>query len=95
MNSSLDLIFHHLFAVYSGGKLSLDGAGYQPNTNQTGTGVGTGNFMLTLKAPRKNVSEKLCLLKSSAANNCLILLKNSSIEANRMDPDQTVPIGAV
>ena len=48
MNSGLDLIVHHLFAVYSGGKLSLDGAGYQPNTNQTGTGVGTGNFMLTL-----------------------------------------------
>ena len=45
MNSGLDLIVHHLFAVYSGGKLSLDGAGYQPNTNQTGTGVGTGKFM--------------------------------------------------
>ena len=48
MNSGLDLIVHHLFAVYSGGKLSLDGAGYQPNTNQTGTGVGTGTFVNNL-----------------------------------------------
>ena len=27
-----------------------------------------------------------------AANNCLTLLTNLSIEANRMDPDQTAPI---
>ena len=45
MESGLHLTVHHLFAVYSGGKLSLDGAGYQPNTNQNGTGIGTGNFM--------------------------------------------------
>ena len=50
---------------------------------------------LTLKAPRKNSSEKLRLLKSSAANNCLTLLTNLSIEANMVDPDQTAPIGAV
>ena len=50
---------------------------------------------LTLKGPRKNASETLRLLKSSAANNCLSLLTNSSIEADRMDPDQTAPIGAV
>ena len=50
---------------------------------------------LTLKAPRKNASEKLPLLKSSAANNCLTFLTNLSIEANRVDPDQTAPIGAV
>ena len=35
------------------------------------------------------------MLKLSAANNCLTLLTNSSIEANRVDPDQTAPIGAV
>ena len=35
------------------------------------------------------------LLKSSAANNCLTLLTNISIEANSLDPDQTAPIGAV
>ena len=29
---------------------------------------------------------------SSAANNCLTLLTNLSIEANRVDPDQTAPI---
>ena len=34
---------------------------------------------LALKAPRKNASEKLRLLKSSAANNCLTLLTNLSI----------------
>ena len=39
--------------------------------------------------------KNLRLLKSSAANNCLTLLTNSSIEANRVDPDQTAPIGAV
>ena len=50
---------------------------------------------LTLKAPRKNASVKLRLLKSSAANNCLTLLTNSSIEANRVDPGQTAPIGAI
>ena len=49
----------------------------------------------TLKVPRKNASEKLRLLKSSAANNCLILLTNSGIEENRVDPDQTAPVGAV
>ena len=32
--------------------------------------------VLTLKAPRKNGSEKCRLLKSSAANNCLTLLTN-------------------
>ena len=37
----------------------------------------------------------MCLLKSSAANNCLTLLTNLSIEANRVVPDQTAPIGAV
>ena len=47
-------------------------------------------IVLTLK-----VSEKLSLLKSSAANNCLTLLTNLSKEANRVDPDQTAPIGAV
>ena len=48
---------------------------------------------LTLKGPRKNAFEKLRLLKSSAANNCLTLLTNLSREANRVDPDQTAPIG--
>ena len=52
-------------------------------------------FHLTLKEPRKNASEKNRLLKSSAANNCLTLLTNISIEANSVDPDQTAPIGAV
>ena len=51
--------------------------------------------ILTLKAPRKNSSEKWRLLKSSAANNCQTLLSNLSIEANRVDPDQTAPIEAV
>ena len=46
---------------------------------------------LTLKAPKKDAR----LQKSSAANNCLTLLTNLSIEANRMDPGQTAPIGAV
>ena len=45
--------------------------------------------------PLRSLSEKLRLLKSSAANNCLTLLKNLSIEANRVDPDQTAPIGEV
>ena len=49
---------------------------------------------LTLKAPRKNASEKWCLLKSSAANNCLTLLTKLSIDANRVDTDQTAPKGA-
>ena len=51
--------------------------------------------MLTVKAPRKNASEKLRLLKLSAANNYLTLLTNLSIEAKTVDPDQTAPIGAV
>ena len=51
--------------------------------------------LLSLKAPRKNASEKLRLLKSFAANNCLTLLTNLSIEANRMDPDKTASIGTV
>ena len=50
---------------------------------------------LTLNASRKNASEKRRLLKSSAASNCLTLLTNLSLEANRVDPDQTAPIGAV
>ena len=32
---------------------------------------------------------------SSAANSCLKLLTNLSIVANRVDPDQTAPVGAV
>ena len=51
--------------------------------------------LFTLKMPRKNASEKLGLLKSSAANYCLTLLTNLSKEANRVDPDKTAPIGAV
>ena len=50
------------------------------------------HLSLTLKAPSKNVSEKRCLLKSSAANNCLTLPTNLSIEANRVDLDLTAPI---
>ena len=46
---------------------------------------------LALRAPRKNASKKLRLLKLSAANNCLTLLMNLSIEAIRVDPDQTAP----
>ena len=52
-------------------------------------------FVLTLKAPRKKCIWKCLLLKSSAANNCLTLLTHLIIEANRVDPDQTAPIGAV
>ena len=52
-------------------------------------------IILTLKAPRKKYIRKLTLLKSSAANNCLTLLTNLSKETNRVDPDQTAPIGAV
>ena len=50
---------------------------------------------LRVKRKEKMHLEKLRLLfKLSAANNCLTLLTNLSIEANRMDPDQTAPIGA-
>ena len=42
VNSGLSLQVHHLFAVYSGGKLDLDGGGYQPNVGMTGPGVGIG-----------------------------------------------------
>ena len=50
------------------------------------------SLVLILKAPRKNASENWCLLKSSAANNCLTLLTNLSIEVNSVDPEQTAPI---
>ena len=49
--------------------------------------------ILTLKAPRKNAPEKWCLLMSSAANFSITLLTNLSIEADRVDPHQTAPIG--
>ena len=68
----------------------LTGTKYQLKQTPCGSAHG-----LTLKAPRKYVSEKLRLLKSSAANNCLTLLTNLSIEANSMDREQTAPIGAV
>ena len=48
-----------------------------------------------LKFQEKNASEKRRLLKLSAANNCLALLTNLSIEPNRVVPEQTAPIGAV
>ena len=38
---------------------------------------------------------KMLSAEVSAANNCLTLLTNIRIEANRVDPDQTAPIGAV
>ena len=50
---------------------------------------------LTFKRKEKNASEKLRLLKSSAANNCLTLLTNLIIEENSVDSNQTAPIGAV
>ena len=56
------------------------------------------SLTVTLKSPRQNASEKRCLLKSSAANNCITLLTNLSIKANSVDPgsDQTsYLIGAV
>ena len=49
---------------------------------------------LRVKRQEKMHLEKLGLLKFSAANNCLTLLTNLSIEANRVDLDQTA-IGAV
>lgn len=36
---------HHLLAVYSGGKLDLSGAGFQPNGDQKGPGAGVGVYM--------------------------------------------------
>ena len=48
---------------------------------------------LTLKAPRKKWIRKCHLLKSSASNNCLTLLTNLSIGANRVNPQ--ISIGAV
>ena len=38
---------------------------------------------------------KCGLLKSSAAKKLLNLIDELSIEANRVDPEQTAPIGAV
>ena len=45
-----------------------------------GQNVCIGYQQITLKAPRRNASN---------------FLTNLSIEANRVDPDQTAPIGAV
>ena len=51
---------------------------------------------LTLESAKKKKCIWKChLLKSSAANNCLTLLTNLSIEANSVVPDQTAPIEAV
>ncbi|KAK3576661.1 hypothetical protein CHS0354_004945 [Potamilus streckersoni] len=41
VNTGLNMTVHHLFAIYSGGLLNLDGAGYQPNTDFAGPGSGT------------------------------------------------------
>ena len=71
-------------------RLKKMGAKQQPAGSR-----GCAALALTLKAPRKNASEKLHLLMPSAANNCLTLLTILSIEANRVDPEQTAPIGAV
>ena len=54
-------------------------------------------IILTLRALK---SQEKCiwkchLLKLSAANNCLTLLVNLSIQAKSVDPEQTAPIGAV
>ena len=51
------------------------------------------SHLLTLKVPRKN--RKCSLLKSSAANKLPSITDELSIEANRVDPEQTAPIGAV
>ena len=50
---------------------------------------------LTLKAPRKNASEKFRLLKSSAAKKMPNITDELSIEANSVDPEQTAPVGTV
>lgn len=49
MNTGLDITVHNLLAVYSGGRLDLSGAGYQPDTVEVvydGPSPGVG--MLTL-----------------------------------------------
>ena len=46
----------------------------------------------------KNARKKciwICLLWKYAANTCLTLVTDFSIEANSVDPDQTAPKGAV
>ena len=42
VNSGIYFKVHHLFAVYSGGKVDLDGAGYLPNVNLPVSGSGFG-----------------------------------------------------
>ena len=42
---------------------------------------------LTLELPTKNTLK----IMSSAANNCITLLTNLSLEANSVDPDQMAP----
>lgn len=42
MNTGLNMTIHHLLAIYSGGKLDLSGAGYQPNSGLEGPGAGIG-----------------------------------------------------
>ena len=42
VNSGIYFKVHHLFAVYSGGKVDLDGAGYLPNVNLPVSGTGFG-----------------------------------------------------
>lgn len=49
VNTGLDITVHNLLAVYSGGRLDLSGAGYQPDTVEAvfdGPSPGVG--MLTL-----------------------------------------------
>lgn len=48
MNTGLNMTVHHLLAVYSGGKIDLSGAGYQPNSGLEGPGAGIGMNILTL-----------------------------------------------
>lgn len=48
MNTGLNMTVHHLLAVYSGGKIDLSGAGYQPNSGLEGPGAGIGMSILTL-----------------------------------------------
>ncbi|WAR26294.1 hypothetical protein MAR_011998 [Mya arenaria] len=43
INTGLNMTVHHLLAVYSGGKIDLSGAGYQPNSGKEGTGAGIGS----------------------------------------------------
>ena len=67
VNSGIFFKVHHLFAVYSGGKVDLDGAGYLPNVNLPISGTGYGKCLILYTCILGGIAQSVMCLATDAS----------------------------